>query len=546
MTAIAEPGRPDSGRRLKLFALAVFVAALGFRLFLIFSGRTVPDGDESVVGLMALHLLRGRPGIYFMGQSYGAGAGIEAALAAVFFSVLGPSGAALKLAGLTIWALLALSIARVARGWFGARAGAMALMLAAVAPAMAEWSTKTRGGHLLCLLPLVLLAATVVRATAEEPDARPARWALSAALCGLLAAWLQPLAIPAAAGLLLAAGAVFVRRRQWKGAALVAAGGMLVLFATAAAMFGPGVWRPIRTEPANLLPAVGRALTVTLLDSFTAYLDLMTSPLRTLQLVTGSYWLLLFLGTVAAALLLLVKPGGRENEAPALPVILWALLATIAGSALIEPGNLAPRHLLALYPFSVLLLAWGYDRLRRRRLAQLLFGGLLLMGAAGNLPPALHPVLFDASFYDPLPPETASATVKFLRERGIRYVFIPDYVFQWNVIFESREQVIARSYLTRDRWQPYLREVNRAAEAGFPAVVVIPVPEDRGRRMLAEALRKAPGVRAAYPVPEVLVLEGVPPRLVFRFFPRDRISRGRMIEEQRKKLPSAPKGAGSN
>lgn len=130
----------------------VLIAAIGLgllvRLFLLYKTNAVIDGDEAIVGLMAKHIVEGKPWpTFYYGQNYMGS--FEAILAAGLFRVFGISGFALKLVPL-IFSLLVIVLvyftARRITDQFGA---AVAAILVAVGPsALVLWSTMARGGFI--------------------------------------------------------------------------------------------------------------------------------------------------------------------------------------------------------------------------------------------------------------------------------------------------------------------------------------------------------------------------------------------------------------
>ena len=91
-----------------LWLLAIVALGLLPRLYLIFSTNSVIDADEAIVGLMAKHILEGRPWpIFYYGQYYMGS--FEALLTAVVFMLFGQSNFTLKLTPL-IFSLLHIAL----------------------------------------------------------------------------------------------------------------------------------------------------------------------------------------------------------------------------------------------------------------------------------------------------------------------------------------------------------------------------------------------------------------------------------------------------
>lgn len=166
------------------------------------------EADEAVVGLMALHVLRGERPVFYWGQPYLGS--LEAFVAAPALALFGPSAVALKaVAGL--WSLAFVALAYLtARRVFGPGPALLAALYLALPPAfLAVWSLKARGGYvsvlalgqLLFYLAVVLgeSAAGAGPAAPRDGSGAPRRsLALGVGLFGLVAGlsfWTNLLAV---------------------------------------------------------------------------------------------------------------------------------------------------------------------------------------------------------------------------------------------------------------------------------------------------------------------------------------------------------------
>src|SRR6185503_14095117 len=199
-------------------SIGVITVAVALKLALLFTSQSMADGDEAVEGLMAIHVLRGAEHpIYPYGIRYGAGAGMEAHLAALAFMAVGVSSPALKSVGLLFWCLDLVLVGAIAKRLGGAPVALAAMALFASSPAAAQWSLKVSGGHqvavTLCLLTILLIELGV-RAAAIVPLLP-------------LAAFAHPIALPFAG---MAAAYLIVRRpRRLETAAVLVASTIAVV-----------------------------------------------------------------------------------------------------------------------------------------------------------------------------------------------------------------------------------------------------------------------------------------------------------------------------
>jgi hypothetical protein len=67
---------------------------------------------------------------------------------------------------------------------------------------------------------------------------------------------------------------------------------------------------------------------------------------------------------------------------------------------------------------------------------------------------------------------TLLKVIGHLRSRGVTHVFAMNALLQWQITFYSGETVIARWKTMRERYPPYITEVDRAVEDGEPVAIV--------------------------------------------------------------------------
>ncbi len=156
--------------------LAILVIALAIRLTLLIRADWLSDFDESVIGIMALEIADGRRPVFFAGQPY-LGA-VEAYLVSGLFGVTEPGRQALKTVPLILSLLWVASTQILATRLFGAAAGVVAALAAALPPLyVMEACLKAGIGVTPTLLlgNLLLLAAVEL---AKTPDGGTVwRWA---------------------------------------------------------------------------------------------------------------------------------------------------------------------------------------------------------------------------------------------------------------------------------------------------------------------------------------------------------------------------------
>ena len=229
--------RPDRSRPWAPWALVVTAAILlASRLPLLLRIELALDGDESIVGLMALHLLEGKSlPVFFYGQGYGLSL-IETGAGAAFFALLGSSATTLRLAMVVLWSIGGGFLAGAAVNLGGRRAGWITTLLVVACPAWLEWSTKARGGYLTAF---VLSSLALWAVSGAKPGQRLRWFGVGVCAAGVLFAqafWLACL-LPLMIGL-------WWGRRERKEAGFflagAAAGGLALLAAAARSSY----WAP--------------------------------------------------------------------------------------------------------------------------------------------------------------------------------------------------------------------------------------------------------------------------------------------------------------
>src|SRR5207302_9223890 len=122
----------------------------------------LPDGDESVRGLMGRHAMRGEFPLFFWGQRYGLST-VEALAAAASGALFGTGALPLKAAMLGLWTIGVLFLFLALAGVVGARRSFWITAVFIVSPAWAVWSMKARGGYLTAFAATSMLLWVLVR-----------------------------------------------------------------------------------------------------------------------------------------------------------------------------------------------------------------------------------------------------------------------------------------------------------------------------------------------------------------------------------------------
>ena len=128
--------------------VALIAATVALKVAILLTSQRWADADESVIGVMALHILHmGARPIYFWGQNYGGGGAIEAYLAAPLFGLFGSSSIVLKLVPALIFVATSILLFVMARPLYGETVALASTALFAFGSPLAQWFAKARGGY---------------------------------------------------------------------------------------------------------------------------------------------------------------------------------------------------------------------------------------------------------------------------------------------------------------------------------------------------------------------------------------------------------------
>jgi hypothetical protein len=475
------------------------------RLPQITGGNLAADGDECIVGLMALHLQQGLGvPVFFLGQRYGFSL-LEAGAAALSFEVFGFSVTALKVAQLALWSLGVLFLALSVRRAAGGRAVVVATLLLVFCPAWGRWSLKASGGY---VTSFVAAHALVWLVTGLAEAARPARARVFGV--GVLAAligWSQPLWLSGSVPFLVRFARI---RRDWSSRAVAVAGAAVAgVVLWAAARAGSAYWTPPVLgpgDPGEFVRLLPERLSVFFSGAFyfTQRLD-GGIALR----VAGVVWAVALVGALLARL-------RRAPPGPASALAVdatWAVAATMVAAFLVPQQAFFFRYLMPLPGFLVLALAPVLARAGRRLAAAAV---VVLTGTGAFALDRLGDLSFFSFPANRITYERGATQrlVDDLLAQGIRRVYCTDPLFQWNIMFVSRERVLARWTRLEDRVPAYPRAVDAALRSGGK-VALIGDARDLGK--IEAACRRAAlqGTRP-HPVADLFYVLPDPPEGLLR------------------------------
>ena len=486
---------------------AVCAFAVSMKTLLLLTSQSAVDGDEAILGLMALHIQRGVSSpLFFYGQSYDAGAGVFAHAAALAFGIGGVSGVSLKLVALSVWLAMALVAGRMLREWMGWRAAAYGVALILWAPTSVEWAMKARGGYMLSVLFSLLTLAGALRIRDLSPptprlgqalETKPHRAAfpfgsrrLASALtigaCGAAAVWAQPTALPLVGVVVIGVIAEALLKRDLAFATGIVAGAVAVSIVPIAVVSGSSSswsWQAFagadgHRDPALLFASVLPAI-------FTPELDASHPPASPWVATVGGLWLIAVAAAFALALLARLRGAMPCHLRRPSALLLASMTAAPFAFFLVDSSYARPRHILTLYPIACILVAGVAESWRRRSARAhpvLVLAVLILSGAAVHVDSLGPPTIHGAGEQEwRQPAALIEQMLADLDRHQVECVFSESPMLQWNLMFASNERIAARFTTAQDRWPPYVERVNRAFADGERCAVLLADLQGSGR-----------------------------------------------------------------
>jgi hypothetical protein len=469
MTVTSRATTDRSAPTLIYLIVLVAVAVLS-RLAQLLSPNLLLEGDECVLGLMGMHLAQGREfPVFFYGQKYGL-AIVETPAAALSFLIAGAGPVSLKAAILAVWivgiALYFLAFSHV----LGTARSFWVTMLLVLMPAWAAASMKAWSGYVTAFTATAVVLYLITRNSTR----RSLSWLIAGAMTGIIY-FSQPLWLPGLVPIVLYFLVTSGRRSVWLAYASGIAGVASVIGALKVLWLADAVqtWiGPTAGNPHLLasLPRLLNQLRVNLTGSYYFGDAVHTGAVTE----TVAYVWLAILGV--AALLQIYRAVARTP-------LLWSHLlflsvaSTLAANWLLLDWRDA-RYVLAVNAPLVFLsgvelfdLADRYH-VSMRRCAAAICLVLALEAVSMNEFAHYTYMWWTNASNSPSETRTLRKVIDHMRSRGVTHAFAMNALLQWPITFYSREMDIARWNADRDRYPPYITEIERALDKGEPVAIV--------------------------------------------------------------------------
>jgi hypothetical protein len=436
----------------------------------LFSPSLLLDGDECIVGLMAKHIAEGRElPIFLYGQSYGLSL-IEAPAAALNFAIFGTGVLPLKLSLLALWIAGVLFYFLAFAQVMGNTRSFWLTLLLVLMPAWAVSSMKAWSGYVTAFSAAAVLLYVLMR-KARRPSVS---WVMAGWLSSIIYL-AQPLWLPGLLPVLL----FFLlssRRLRFAFLYLSGIGSMLLSIELIQWLSRASVvesWRPPRIGNRDLIgsvPGVAEQIYVNLTGSY--YLWFSVDP-GTVTAILAYLWL----AVLAAALpVQIYRVVCRRYLLWSHLLFISAVSTLLANWVLLEARD--GRYLLPLSVPLVFMAGFElFDLADRRRLSDrkcvALIVCALLVGAVSMNEFGRFSYMWWKNPRNSLSEAARiEALIDYLKANRVRHAFSMNALLQWQIMFYSREAIVARWTAETDRYPAYVREVDRALGNGERVALV--------------------------------------------------------------------------
>ena len=444
-----------SKRSLVIVIIALCILS---RLPQLLSSNLVLDGDECVVGLMAKHIfsLRDFP-LFFYGQAYGFSL-IECLAIVPFYAVAGISTISVKLAMLCLWTI---GVVFMFKTFLKINTGSVLLPLLLIlificCPAWGVWSLKARGGYLTAFMLSSILLYLLF-----SPEAKfaVARYFVIGILFTLIYQC-QPLWIPGLIPLLiypLYAGK-YIRNII---AFIIPVVILFILFY----FYKQGIshyYTPDYSYNSSLLITYVQRIPYFLFSSLHGYY--FSTQIQKPNFY-AAFFAYLFTAIIfflpAAALYNIVK---RKRGTTLFNLSALSVLLTLCCTLFFKEVH--PRYLLPVTGYSLLALQlFLQTRVIGKKICYIASPVLITTGI-------ISLVFFKDFRFSTMQKNNLGQLITYLQYNNTHYVYCYDYMLTCQLIFYSKEQVIARDRPLPGRYPSYSQQVDSALNNGVKTAFI--------------------------------------------------------------------------
>jgi len=424
----------------------IIIICLVSRLPQLLSDHLFLDGDECIIGLMSKHFSEGKEvPFFFYGQSYGFSF-IEVLFIRIYYFFFGVTDIAIKLAMLSMWTIGVLFFYK-SLALIGQSKNKIYPLLITVAfilsPAFAIWSMKARGGYLTAFLLASFVTYLLFSIKKEKSSVYYIIIGVSLVfIYQSQALWL--------AGLIPIVTYQISKKPSILNFAYISSGVIIsIFFFNSISQDLSTFWSPtvLSFESFNIqtILSIPSKIYINYTGNY-SYGDI-TEPIFIIK-VLATLLTLLTIGLVVTAIYYL---SSKKQINPLFYITILSILFTVGYLTLMDGNN--PRYLLPLGGFFFIAFFILIDNLPYNTLIIIVLGAVIALGSIS---------LYDFKNFNPKDKEPLIAVIKELEDQKIQFVFCEGGLLQWELMFYSKEKIIARFKSNVDRYPAYIEQVNYA------------------------------------------------------------------------------------
>lgn len=426
--------------------ILIIILCFVSRLPQLFSENLLLDGDECIVGLMAKHFSDGTETPYFFyGQSYGFSL-VEVSAIRIFYAIFDMSDISVKLAMLSIWTLGIIFFYKTLKTVeSGNNKWAPLLFTLAfiVFPAWAMWSMKARGGYLTAFLFSSIIIYLI---SSQKWNSR----LITSFFIGFSIIIIFQSQVLWLAGLIPILLFHIFQKKQIKQIIALSFGlltGMTVFYfikINISTYWSPEIlkWPEINYETISSMP---ERIYQNLTGSYSY--GTFRPPIFATSFLAISTTVFIFVSLVFGFIFLFK----RKKINPMFYVLCCSVLFSIGYMIILIPRD--SRYLLPLCGYAFFMFYLLLNHFQNKTIINLSLSLAVLVGAYS---------MYDFKNYKEGNKARLTTLIKEVEDRKIKYVYCEGGLLQWEMMFYSNEQLIARFLSNVDRYPEYIRRVDNA------------------------------------------------------------------------------------
>ena len=418
------------------------------RLPQLLSPNLILDGDECIVGMMAKHFSEGKDVPYFFyGQSYGFSL-VEVLVISLFYRIVENSDIAIKVSMLFLWILGIIFFYKTIKqiepknnDW----SSILAISLFILSPAWAIWSMKARGGY---ITSFVLSSFTTFMLFHKRLNKSFYRLFLIGFFVVVIYQ-AQPLWL---AGLIPILCYRLYKLKQTRSVILVCTGMtismLLFLFIKAdlSSFWSPKVLSLYSITFSSILK-IPNQIYQNLTGSY--YLDNFFQPILVTRILAYISTIFIFIG-LGLAFFNFIQ-GKKVN--PLFYVFSISVLCTICYPLILN--GVSPRYLLPLYGYTFLMMYTLIVNSKKKTILNIILLFMIFLGG-------ISMYSFKDANFENTNKNKLLTLIDELESRNINYVYVKNGLLQWQIMFYSNEQILARYKSKTSRYPEYIDIVDSA------------------------------------------------------------------------------------